>query len=80
MEKTMYCFYIRIYNSVLHTSSEVDFYSKEKEAILAFNTRAATKAKKHNQPFYRCWVDNDGITWCDFGSWVWFLQMGKIEI
>ena len=75
MEKN---YFIRKINIITSKTSELSFYDTEESAQTAFNASARVNALNYGQTFWRLWTDKDGVKNCDYGSYVFYLQMGKV--
>jgi hypothetical protein len=72
-------FFVRMYDITTKKVSQFQMFLDENEATANFNSRACEESKQYNQPFCSYWT-TQGITWCDFGSHVLFLQKGPMSL
>ena len=75
MEKN---YFVRKINIITSKTSELSFYDTEESAQKAFNKLCGENSEKMGQPFCSFWKNEEGIITCDYGSYVFYLQMGKV--
>ena len=75
MEKN---YFIRKINAITSETSELSFYDTEESAQKAFNKLCDENSEKMGQPFCSFWKNEEGIITCDYGSYVFYLQMGEV--
>jgi hypothetical protein len=51
---------------------------KKTRKRLLINFAMSENSEKMGQPFCSFWKNEEGIITCDYGSYVFYLQMGKV--